>query len=618
MAYTEDKEGNGLDAKTTPVDADLVTLWDSVAGVLSKVTWANVKATLKTYFDAVYAAPSLDALSTPFLVAASGTQLSILANTYIKVINAGVHTILSFDANTTFAVADKLDTGAIGEGLDYYVYVCDDGQIKVSLNSTYPAGYSANNSRKIGGFHTLCDAVGTIAGHTLTTYATAAILPASVWCLNFRPRCSPEGMVYSDLAKIWVDIYLQSSTGATTASINGATITDTRVWMDHVDDLAAVGKKLLNDSQFQIIALGSNLRTNIYGSQDPILAGKCAPFLFTGAGLNNLTVNRTGFNHAAGAQEYEFEIDATGTPDTVKWRQKNFGGSFGGYTSGVSTAAPITIDGAVFTFAASTGHTLGNKWNFYIMNGMRDTAGRRMISNIGVEGAAGAMYQWLQDSNWQFAAAANTYAAASQTYAPTHAASPGGNPIYVKFTLDGTPYLCCNMAAAGVDKVITFGSYKLTIKHDAAAAADGLQLYFDHDATQPLRLLIVNPLALNTYAFSNDPIFMLILKHDASAATNGVAVNYDDTDNRIEYISPNGLSTNTMDLCYGSTAPTWGWYDLGTQGQIYKQGSYGDTKLLAGGHWAAGSSCGPRCRYAANSRWSAVSSSGARGCAEPK
>lgn len=48
---------HGAAAKVTPVDADTVPLIDSAASnVLKKVTWANVKATLKTYFDTLYAA----------------------------------------------------------------------------------------------------------------------------------------------------------------------------------------------------------------------------------------------------------------------------------------------------------------------------------------------------------------------------------------------------------------------------------------------------------------------------------------------------------------------------------------------------------------------------------
>ena len=45
-------------AKTTPVDADSILLFDSAAtpiGKVSKLTWAYVKSVLKTYFDVQYA-----------------------------------------------------------------------------------------------------------------------------------------------------------------------------------------------------------------------------------------------------------------------------------------------------------------------------------------------------------------------------------------------------------------------------------------------------------------------------------------------------------------------------------------------------------------------------------
>lgn len=46
---------NGSTTKATPVDADHVGLMDSAAGnVLKKLSWANVKATLKAYFDTLY------------------------------------------------------------------------------------------------------------------------------------------------------------------------------------------------------------------------------------------------------------------------------------------------------------------------------------------------------------------------------------------------------------------------------------------------------------------------------------------------------------------------------------------------------------------------------------
>lgn len=44
-------------AKTTPIDADSIVLVDSAASnVMKNLTWANLKATLKAYFDTLYVA----------------------------------------------------------------------------------------------------------------------------------------------------------------------------------------------------------------------------------------------------------------------------------------------------------------------------------------------------------------------------------------------------------------------------------------------------------------------------------------------------------------------------------------------------------------------------------
>lgn len=54
---------NSATSKATPVDADYVGLMDSAASnILKKLSWANIKATLKTYFDTLY--NSVDRAST--------------------------------------------------------------------------------------------------------------------------------------------------------------------------------------------------------------------------------------------------------------------------------------------------------------------------------------------------------------------------------------------------------------------------------------------------------------------------------------------------------------------------------------------------------------------------
>ena len=50
---------NNATVKTTPVDADMVGLMDSVASnIVKKLSWANIKATLQTYFNTLYASIS--------------------------------------------------------------------------------------------------------------------------------------------------------------------------------------------------------------------------------------------------------------------------------------------------------------------------------------------------------------------------------------------------------------------------------------------------------------------------------------------------------------------------------------------------------------------------------
>jgi hypothetical protein len=55
LGYVPERSIDAASAKTTPVDSDTMGLVDSAASnVLKKVTWANIKATLKTYFDTLY------------------------------------------------------------------------------------------------------------------------------------------------------------------------------------------------------------------------------------------------------------------------------------------------------------------------------------------------------------------------------------------------------------------------------------------------------------------------------------------------------------------------------------------------------------------------------------
>lgn len=202
-------------------------------------------------------------------------------------------------------------TAANRKGKDVYIYACAPSSgtepvFVLSLNSTVPSGYTASNSRKIGGFHCLCADVGTISGHPLSGYVAGDILPASAWDLLHRPVGDPEGFVYQ--SGKWYSIYLPSWSGSKLVSAFGATIADGAsspafTGEDFAYYAGLQGCRLIKRDEFVVAARGSNECTNIQGSADPNAAG---------------------------------------------------------------------------------GHT--------------DTAGRRMISNIGLEDCCGAMWQWSADT----------------------------------------------------------------------------------------------------------------------------------------------------------------------------------------------------------------------------
>ena len=95
------------------------------------------------------------------------------------------------DTDVSIDASTNLDTGVLAAGRDYCIYACSQAGslvFRTSLNTTYPSGFSATTSRKIGGFHTLCVSVGTNAGHPLSGYVAADVLPASIWDLKHRAR----------------------------------------------------------------------------------------------------------------------------------------------------------------------------------------------------------------------------------------------------------------------------------------------------------------------------------------------------------------------------------------------------------------------------------------------
>lgn len=223
--------------------------------------------------------------SNEYMYASGANELTVVEGCVIAVGGAGI-----FKTGNTVLTAANLDVGsAFAVGNDYYVYICDsridaaDERYIISLNSTYPNGWNASNSRKIGGFHYgRCRKVdgnlqpvnssGVIFGTGWESAVSSGIVPRSVWTLGHRPKCSPEGMVYLG-GGTWVDIYLNSDDGAKglKSSYNCAPATGTEGlnWYNFVERLAKSGKRLPDYSEFCAYAFGSpqgldNANTNAW------------------------------------------------------------------------------------------------------------------------------------------------------------------------------------------------------------------------------------------------------------------------------------------------------------------------------------------------------------------
>ena len=98
---------NGTAAKTTPVDADAIPLIDSAASnALKKVTWANIKATLKTYFDTLYQPVSAALTAIAGLAVTDGNIIVGNGTTWVAESGATARTSLGLGTAATSNTGD--------------------------------------------------------------------------------------------------------------------------------------------------------------------------------------------------------------------------------------------------------------------------------------------------------------------------------------------------------------------------------------------------------------------------------------------------------------------------------------------------------------------------------
>ena len=239
-------------------------------------------------------------------VAANNNQISVEGGVVVRVGDL-VYRTLATNIGTA-----QLDTGsAFILGRDYYIYLCDSAVpsgsgspvYRISLNSTFPTGFTANNSRKIGGFHfgrcrrvnSSLDPInpaGVAYGAGWETNTYNGIVPRSVWTLKHRPKRpgDPEGMVYAGGGD-WVDIYLVGPGGVSAHGVTPLSGTEGHNYLSFSDLALKVGKKMMSYSLWLRAAYGSpqgNDSDNLHAWTQTTNSGRSL------TGATNATGNATG------------------------------------------------------------------------------------------------------------------------------------------------------------------------------------------------------------------------------------------------------------------------------------------------------------------------------------
>lgn len=187
---------NGATSKTTPVDADQIGLMDSAASnVLKKLSWANIKATLKTYFDTLYQAAGT------YLTAAN--NLSDVSNKFTAKSNLGIRDV-GLANNFTTSSTTLADVTGLG--------------VSVEANKKYRGEFNFVLSGSTGGARF---AFTFPSGATLYVGMTGASTTTSAQTMVYAQPTSGTELAFSFSSSGLTNGYVEGEFYITTSSTSG-------------------------------------------------------------------------------------------------------------------------------------------------------------------------------------------------------------------------------------------------------------------------------------------------------------------------------------------------------------------------------------------------------------
>jgi hypothetical protein len=343
------------------------------------------------------------------------------------------------------------------KGQNFYIYACTPitGTTPIlfcSKNSTYPHNYDETNSRLIGGFHCLCEHLsvpavwkgGVVAAAALgvggTGYSVGDVLTLTGG--NNDAKVTISNVSAGVVTNITLDVY-NTGTGYTAGTLattgggnNDCTITVTiksRVLSETVvpSTEAITATPALANYWYRCIDFGTSHTTTeptwnqVVGASPATdgqviwmcenkhsladyVAGDILPNSVWDLRYRAVTETNDGLVYcpelnkwvgiylpSVSSGVYSHTFGGT-IADTLDWNQA--------VDAGASLKMQLARDSEfeVFTEGSNQKTIIYGAADPVTVTGAVDTLGRRCVSNIGVEGCCGVMYQWLDEQGYQY------------------------------------------------------------------------------------------------------------------------------------------------------------------------------------------------------------------------